>query len=61
MQDGRHLRLIEADMRHIPLKPHCNAVISLFTSFGFFDETDNAPTSFLEIASVLKPRWSVAH
>ncbi len=52
--DGRRLRLIEADMRHIPFKPHCNAVISLFTSFGFFDETDNTKV-LLEIASVLKP------
>ena len=52
--DGRRLQLIEADMRHIPLKPNCDAVICLFTSFGFFEETDN--TNVLsEIASVLKP------
>ena len=52
-EDGRRLRLIEADMRHIPLKPCCEAVISLFTSFGFFDETDNAKV-LSETASVLK-------
>ena len=52
--DGRRLRLIEADMRHIPLKPCCEAVISLFTSFGFFEDTDNAKV-LSETASVLKP------
>ncbi len=52
--DGRRLRLIEADMRHIPLKPCCEAVISLFTSFGFFEDTDNARV-LSETASVLKP------
>ena len=35
------IQFIEADMRRIPLKPSCDAVISLFTSFGFFEETDN--------------------
>ena len=30
------VHLIEGDMRHIPLKPVCDAVINLFTSFGFF-------------------------
>ena len=52
--DGRRLRLIEADMRHIPLKPCCEAAISLFTSFGFFEDTDNARV-LSETASVLKP------
>ena len=52
---SRCLRLIEADMRHIPLKPCCEAVISLFTSFGFFEDTDNAKV-LSETASVLKPR-----
>ena len=51
---GRRIQLIEADMRHIPLKPCCDAVISLFTSFGFFEETDNRDV-ISEIASVLKP------
>ena len=52
--DGRRLGLVEADMRHIPLKPCCDAVISLFTSFGFFEEADNTDV-LSEIASVLKP------
>ena len=48
------IQLIEADMRRIPLKPSCDAVISLFTSFGFFEETDNNIV-LSEIASVLRP------
>lgn len=52
--DERRLQLIEADMRHIPLKPNCDAAISLFTSFGFFEDADNANV-LSEIASVLKP------
>ena len=52
--EGRPFRLIEADMRHIPLKPCCEAVISLFTSFGFFEDSDNAKV-LSETASVLKP------
>jgi ubiquinone/menaquinone biosynthesis C-methylase UbiE len=51
---GRRIQLIEADMRHIPLKPYFDAVLSLFTSFGFFEETDNRDV-ISEIASVLKP------
>ena len=41
-------------MRAIPLKPVCDAVISLFTSFGFYNEGDNQKT-VSEIASVLTP------
>jgi SAM-dependent methyltransferase len=49
------LYLVEGDMRAIPLKPVCDAVINLFTSFGFFDEADNRKV-LSQIASVLKPR-----
>lgn len=52
--DSTRLRLVEADMRRIPLKPCCEAVISLFTSFGFFEDRDNAKV-LSETASVLKP------
>ncbi len=51
---GRRIQLIEADMRRIPLKPYCDAAISLFTSFGFFEEEDNE-TVLSEIASILRP------
>ena len=49
------LLLVEGDMRNIPLRAGtCDAVINLFTSFGFFDDAGNL--SVLETAaSVLKP------
>ncbi len=46
--------LVEGDMRRIPLKPVCDAVINLFTSFGFFEENDNRRV-LGEVAGVLKP------
>ncbi|MCZ6679347.1 MAG: class I SAM-dependent methyltransferase [Candidatus Poribacteria bacterium] len=48
------MHLIEADMRRIPLKPVCDAVINLFTSFGFFDDDDNK-RALAEVAATLKP------
>lgn len=50
----KEIYFVEGDMRSIPLKPICDAVINLFTSFGFFDEADNRKV-LSEIASVLKP------
>jgi len=40
-QDKQYkLWLVEGDMQNIPLRPNsCAAVINLFTSFGFFDDT----------------------
>ena len=48
------IHFIEGDMRHIPLKPLCDAVINLFTSFGFFEEEGNRQV-LSEVAAVLKP------
>ena len=45
---------IEGDMRHIPLKSSCDAVINLFSSFGFFGEEGNRQV-LSEVAAVLKP------
>lgn len=47
--------LIEGDTRHIPLKPVCDAVINLFTSFGFFEDNDNKRV-ITAVAAALKPR-----
>lgn len=49
------MHLIEGDARHIPLKPACDAVINLFTSFGFFEDRDNQ-TVIAAIAAALKPQ-----
>ena len=48
------IHLVEGDMRNLPLKPVCDVVINLFTSFGFFDEAGNKKV-LSEVASVLKP------
>ncbi len=48
------IHFIEGDMRHIPLKPSCDAVINLFTSFGFFEGDGNLQV-LSEVAAVLKP------
>jgi SAM-dependent methyltransferase len=48
------IHLGEGDMRHIPLKPACDAVINLFTSFGFFEDDDNERV-FTAVAAALKP------
>ncbi len=49
------LWLVEGDMRDIPIREGtCDAVVNLFTSFGFFDDIGNLRV--LEtVASVLKP------
>lgn len=52
--DDKNVGLIEGDMRQIPLKNVADAVVSLFTSFGFFDELGNRQV-VSEIARVLKP------
>lgn len=52
--DAHRIHLVEGDMRYLPVKPVCDAVVNLFTSFGFFDEADNKKV-LSEVASVLKP------
>jgi len=48
------VKLVEADMRAIPLHHTCDAVINLYTSFGFFNDADNL-TVLSDIALALKP------
>lgn len=53
--DGKKPCLLEGDMREIPLKDNsCDAVINLFTSFGFFEDADNLEV-LKSVCSVLKP------
>ena len=49
-----HAHLVEGDTRHIPLKPACDAVINLYTSFGFFEDNDNKRV-ITAVAAALKP------
>ncbi len=39
--DGAIPSLVRGDMRHLPFEGCCDAVISMFTSIGYFDETEN--------------------
>ena len=48
------IHLVEGDTRHIPLKPVCDAVINLYTSFGFFEDSDNKRV-ITAVAAALKP------
>jgi len=51
-----NLWFIEGDMRNIPLRKNtCDAVINMFTSFGFFDDEGNAQV-LKSVASALKPK-----
>lgn len=45
---------VEGDMRQIPLKEKFDAVVNLFTSFGFFDDLENQKV-ISEFSRVLKP------
>jgi SAM-dependent methyltransferase len=48
--------LMEADMRALPLRSaHFDAVINLFTRFGYFDRDDENAAVLREIARVLRP------
>ena len=49
-----YLHFVEGDARYIPLKPVCDAVINLFTSFGFFEDSDNKRV-ITAVAAALKP------
>jgi len=50
----KNMILVEGDMRQIPLKSKVDAVINLFTSFGFYDESENQRV-ISEISRILKP------
>ena len=50
----QRLHLVEGDTRHIPLKSACDAVINLFTSFGFFEDGENKRV-ITGVAAALKP------
>lgn len=54
---GKTLRYTQGDMRKLPKKwtGKFDAVLNLFTSFGFFDRPDDDLTVLEEFARVLKP------
>lgn len=46
---------VQADMREIPLEGHYDAVLNLFTSFGYFREDEEQRKVLREIARMLNP------
>jgi SAM-dependent methyltransferase len=48
------LMLVRGDMRKVPFRTVFDAALSLFTSFGYFDDDGNRAV-LREVASVLKP------
>lgn len=55
------VRLIRGDMRNVPLAESFDAVVNLFTSFGYFDEDADNLRVLTEIRRLLRPggRWLV--
>lgn len=48
-------RLVQADMRLLPFRRSFDAVLSLFTSFGYFSEEKEHLRVLKEVARVIKP------
>jgi SAM-dependent methyltransferase len=46
---------VRADMRSLPFGPQFDAVVSLFTSFGYFDDADDDARVLDAVARVLMP------
>ena len=49
----KNLKFLAGDMRAIPLYDVCDAVINVYTSFGFFSDTENVKV-LSEVAKALK-------
>jgi SAM-dependent methyltransferase len=53
---GDAVGLVRADMRHLPLAAaRFDLVLSMFTSFGYFDTADDDRAMLHEVARVLRP------
>lgn len=53
-KEGR-VRFLQGDMRNVPLRQKFDAVVNLFTSFGYFDEDEENERVLCEIQRLLKP------
>lgn len=56
------VRWLQGDMRNIPLPDECcDAIVNLFTSFGYFEQEKDNKQVLLEIERLLKPhgRWII--
>ncbi len=53
--EASHIELVRADMRHIPFENCFGTVLSLFTSFGYFERDEDNLAVLREICRVLEP------
>lgn len=49
------LRLLRADMRQLPLYAACDAVVQLFTAFGYFASDEENASVLAEVCASLRP------
>jgi SAM-dependent methyltransferase len=52
---GGSVPLVRGDMRHLCFRPTFDLVLSLFTSFGYFESDEENGRVFHEVAGALKP------
>jgi len=66
------IELLRADMRHIPYVEHFATVLSMFTSFGYFEKDEENKAVLATVSRALQPRgrflmdyvnreWVIAH
>jgi SAM-dependent methyltransferase len=53
--DGDEICLVHSDMRHIPYENHFATVLSLFTSFGYFERDEENRAVFQAVYRALRP------
>ena len=58
-REGVDLTLVHSDMRTIPFERRFDAVISMFTSFGYFDSQSDDQQVLDEVSKALKPNGHV--
>jgi len=54
-EQGLHIQLIQGDMRAIPFENEFDAVINLFTSFGYFEREEDHLQVLKEVRKCLRP------
>jgi 2-polyprenyl-3-methyl-5-hydroxy-6-metoxy-1,4-benzoquinol methylase len=54
-REGLEVEFIQSDMREIPFEAEFDAVISIFTAFGYFEQDEENQRVLDAVASALKP------
>ena len=53
-EDGKEICLVHSDMRHIPYENYFSTVLSLFTSFGYFEQDEENQCVFDSVYRALR-------